>query len=71
MLKVDIFTVTFLTCAYSVCFSDVKVPAVFGDNMIIQQNKPFIVWGCADADERVSISLLSQHKEVIAAQNGK
>jgi sialate O-acetylesterase len=53
------------------CLSDVRLPSVFGDNMVIQQGRPFVIWGWADPQERVSISLLSQKKVAVAGVDGK
>ena len=48
----------------------VRLPAVFGDHMIIQQNKPIIVWGWAAAQETVTIRLAGQEAQAIAGADG-
>jgi sialate O-acetylesterase len=35
--------------------ADVRLPAVFGDHMVLQRDKPVPVWGWADAGEKVTI----------------
>ena len=37
--------------------ADVKLPAVIGDNMVIQQGMPFKLWGWAGAGEKVTVTL--------------
>lgn len=34
---------------------EVKLPNIFGSNMVLQRNAPLHIWGTADADEKVSI----------------
>jgi sialate O-acetylesterase len=37
------------------CLADLKVPAVFGDNMVLQRGVPFAVWGTADPGEEIYV----------------
>ena len=43
-------------------WSDVKLPAVFTDNMVLQRNQPVPIWGTATADEKVTVSFAGQSK---------
>jgi len=36
--------------------ADVKLPAIFGDHMVLQQNQPINVWGWAEAGEAVAVT---------------
>ncbi len=36
--------------------ADVRLPAVLGDHMVLQQNSPVALWGWADAMERVTVT---------------
>ena len=36
---------------------DVKLPAIFGDHMVLQQDTKIPVWGTADAGEKVSVQI--------------
>jgi len=38
-----------------VSFADIKLPTIFGDNMVLQQNSKAAVWGWADAGEKVTV----------------
>ncbi len=51
--------------------ADVKLPALFGDNMLLQANKPVPVWGTADAGEKVTVSFAGQKVSSTADANGK
>jgi sialate O-acetylesterase len=51
--------------------AEVKLPAVFGDNMVIQRDMPIKVWGTAGAGEEVQVSLGERHAQAKADENGK
>lgn len=52
-------------------FSQVKLPLLFGDNMVLQRDKPLPVWGTASANEKVTVTFNGQTKTTKAAKNGK
>src|SRR5688500_19967254 len=37
--------------------AEVKLPAIFSDNMVLQRDKPIAVWGWADEGEKVTVRL--------------
>ncbi len=43
--------------ALSAAWGDVKLPSMFGDNMLLQRNKPIAVWGTAAPGEDVTVTL--------------
>ncbi|MFI5151997.1 MAG: sialate O-acetylesterase [Chitinophagales bacterium] len=47
-----------------------RLPKIFGDNMVLQRNRPIPVWGWADPGEKISISLNHQNKSVTADKKG-
>jgi len=51
--------------------ADVKLPAIFGSNMVLQQKIACPIWGTADAGEDVTVSIAGQTKTVKADANGK
>ncbi len=51
--------------------ADVKLPAIFGNNMVLQQKIACPVWGWGDAGEEVSVSIAGQTKSTQADENGK
>jgi sialate O-acetylesterase len=46
--------------ALALARADVKLPAIFSDNVVLQQAKPIAVWGWADDGEKVSVALNGQ-----------
>ena len=51
--------------------AEVRLPAVIGDHMVIQQDKPVAVWGWAGRGEKVTAGLAGASKEVRASVEGK
>ena len=51
-------------------FANVTLPKFFGDNMVLQRNKPIPVWGWADANEKITLQFNHQTKSVTADKNG-
>src|SRR5215831_13911212 len=51
-------------------FANVSLPKIFGDNMVLQRNKPIPVWGWADANEKITVQFNHQTKTVTADKNG-
>ncbi len=62
----------FAACALSWTLSaDVKMPKIFGDNMVLQREMPAPVWGWADKGEKITVSFSGQEKTVTAGEDGK
>lgn len=58
--KSSVHSCVFLACLFAVaapCSSEVFPHALFSDNMVIQQGCAVTVWGTADPDEQVSVTL--------------
>jgi len=53
-MKKTISFALLLTIPWTV-FAEVKLPALFSDNMVLQQNFNAPVWGWADPGEKVSV----------------
>jgi len=51
--------------------ADVKMPAIFSDNMVLQQDREIPVWGWAEPGETVAVSLGSNQVSVTADPDGK
>ena len=49
----------------------VRLPAVIGDHMVIQQGKPVAVWGWAAKNEQVTVRLAGREAKARAAADGK
>ena len=52
-LVISIFAI--LLVFSSAVFSDVKLPAVLSDNMVLQQNTDCNIWGWADPGEKIEV----------------
>ena len=53
-LAAIVVLISTLTC---ITFADVSVPGIFSDNMVLQRNINIKVWGWADANEKVTVTL--------------
>jgi sialate O-acetylesterase len=60
-----------LTCLATVANADVKLASIFGDSMVLQRDMAVPVWGWADADEEVTVTLGDQIKKVTADKEGR
>ncbi len=60
-----------LTSVCSISFADIRLPGVFGDNMVLQRNAELRFWGWADAGESVSVTIKNSTLTTTADQNGK
>lgn len=59
-------------CALTnVLSAQIKLPHIFGDNMVLQREKPITVWGWAKAKEKVTIKFHDQTKTTVADKAGK
>ena len=48
-----------------------RLPAVFGDNMVLQQGQPVPIWGWADKGEEVTVSVAGQTRTANAGEDGR
>jgi len=51
--------------------ADVQLPNVFGDHMVLQQNKPVRIFGTAESGEKVTVEILGRTNSTTADQQGK
>ena len=52
-------------------FGDVRLPKVFGSHMVLQQDKPVVVWGWSKPNETVTVELASESRRVQANERGE
>ena len=52
-------------------YGGLSLPAIYGDNMIIQRNKPFTLQGTANAGAKVTARLGKEKRSVRASDDGK
>jgi sialate O-acetylesterase len=51
--------------------AEVKLPAVLGDNAVLQADLPVPVWGTAAPDEKVTVTVAGQSKSTTAGAEGR
>ena len=68
----NLCTLAFLVLAASAAVAPaaVKLPAVIGNNMVVQRDVPLPIWGWADAGEKVTVTLCGASKTATADANG-
>lgn len=59
-----------LSAMFSVA-ADLKLPANFGDRMVLQRDRPVPIWGWAVAGARVTVQFADQTKTAIADADGQ
>jgi len=68
-----------LSLIFSICLmvgtgcpllADVKLPAIFGDHMVLQQEAKVPVWGKADAGEKVTVTVADHTASTAASADG-
>jgi sialate O-acetylesterase len=57
--------------ACTTAFADVRLPKVISDGMVLQRETSLKIWGWADADEAIKLSLNQQTFETKAGADGK
>ena len=62
--------VTLLALSVSGAGALIKLPAVIGDNMVLQQGRPMPVWGWADPGERITVEFNGQRIANVADSDG-
>src|SRR3954469_11940068 len=62
-----------MTTALAPARADVKLPAIFGDHMVLQRDQKDRVWGWADPGEEVTVTVTphDQSKQAKAGADGK
>jgi sialate O-acetylesterase len=48
----------------------VRLPHIFGNDMVLQRDMPVPVWGWADPGEKVTVAFAGQKKEAVAGADG-
>lgn len=60
-----------LTSWTTVATATVKLPAVIGDNMVLQRDQPVPIWGWADKGEEVTVTLTGQTLTAKTGDDGR
>jgi sialate O-acetylesterase len=70
-MKPKLFLAFLLFSVSGLILANVKLPRVFGENMVLQRNIEIPVWGWADAGERITVSFHEQKVQTKTDKNGK
>lgn len=70
MKRIILFLVTCLLTSIC-CFSQIRLPALVRDSMILQRDLPVKIWGWSSKKERVKINFNNKTYKTIADTNGK
>ncbi|MEI6646764.1 MAG: sialate O-acetylesterase [bacterium] len=60
-----------LACFASVASAGERLARVFGDNMVLQREKPVPIWGWADKGQSVTVGFAGQKKTATAGADGR
>ena len=52
-------------------YGGLQLPAIYGDNMVLQHGRPLVIEGIANAGARVDLSIGTQHYSTTATVNGQ
>jgi sialate O-acetylesterase len=60
-----------IVIASTVASAAVKLPAVIGDDMVLQRGQPLPIWGLADKGEKVTVAIAGQSHTTKAGNDGR
>ena len=67
----SLFVTLLLALANLPLHAHVKLPAIFGDHMVLQQGAPIPVWGWAESGEKITVTIAGQTATTTADSKGK
>ena len=67
----SILMLVLISVAHLSAWSEVTMPRIFSDNMVLQRDKPMVVWGWAEPGEEVMVSLSWNTATTTADDYGK
>ncbi len=70
MLSRPFLFLVFISLATGLLHADMTLPRVFGDNMVLQRDRPIPVWGKADPGEKITVAFADQKQATTADENG-
>ena len=63
------FVLLFSTSGYLT--AEIRLPAIFGDQMVLQQKQPVTIWGWASAGEKIRVEFAGQQQETTADRDSR
>lgn len=71
ILRFHLWGILFLLGCVANSSANVKLPGIFGNHMVLQQNRPVTIWGWAKAGEKITIEFAGQIAHSKADLNGR
>ena len=68
--QIAVIAGAYLLCSCPVK-ADIRMPRIFGDHMVLQQDSQLSIWGWADPGEKVVVTLAGKKGKAVAGQDGK
>ncbi len=62
--------ITYLSCVIITAKSQIRLPKIIGDNMVLQRNQPVPVWGWVKPGASVKVNFAGQVKSAVANTDG-
>ncbi len=59
-----------VACAAATAQAEIKMPAIFGDHMVLQRGSNLPVWGWADPGEKVTVNFAGKTAVAVAEADG-
>lgn len=69
-ILVPCFGALLVALTASMASANVRLPAIMGDNMVVQQDQPVRIWGWADPGEKVTVEMAGQKASATADKTG-
>jgi len=69
--RLTVLSAIWLSALASLATADVRLPKIFGDNMVLQQEAEVPVWGWAGAGQEVAVTFCNQSQSTKADETGK
>ncbi|MBQ8422481.1 MAG: sialate O-acetylesterase [Bacteroidales bacterium] len=70
-IRIKVLIIAFLMAAASYAEAEVRLPAVFGDGMVLQRQRPVTVWGWAGPGEAVTVGWHGRTYSTFATEEGR
>ncbi len=72
MRKINFFSFLFATvfCAITPAFSDIKMPRIFSNSMVLQRGENVNIWGTSAPSAKIVVSFSGQSVSAVADKNG-
>jgi sialate O-acetylesterase len=69
--RLSMLSILLISIFVSLAVSDVRLPDVISDHMVLQRDITVKIWGWADEDEAVTLRFNNQVRETVAGKDGK